>query len=183
MGMRPVKRNPFASANAKEYVPAPEADVPASVDWRTSNLVTEVKNQGSCGSCWAFSTIVSTEGQHAKKTGKLVSLSEQNLVDCVKNTDSCCNGCGGGLMNAAFDYIVAKQGGKVDTEASYGYKGANGACKFSASNAGATITGHTQIKAADEDGLKNAVGTVGPISVGVDASLSWQLCRFRALLG
>lgn len=81
-------------------------------------------HQGSCGSCWAFSTIVSIEGAHAKKSGDLVKLSEQNLVDCVKkqhdpsNGQTCCMGCRGGLMNDAMQYVIDKQAGGVDTEQS-----------------------------------------------------------------
>ena len=103
-------------------------------DWRDHNLVNPVQNQGSCGSCWAFSTIVSIEGAHAKATGDLVKLSEQNLVDCVKgqhdpsNGQSCCNGCRGGLMNDAMQYVIDKQSGGVDTEAAYGYHGVGGKC-------------------------------------------------------
>jgi len=154
---------------------------PESVDWREHNMVTEVKNQGSCGSCWAFSTVVSIEGQHAKATGKLVSLSEQNLVDCVKDvvlpneTQKCCMGCRGGLMDDAFQYLIDKQGGAIDTEAAYPYKGYNGQCSFSAKQSGATIQGWTGVPQGDEEALLDAVATVGPVSIGVDASVGWQL--------
>jgi len=154
---------------------------PTSVDWRTKGLVADVKNQGSCGSCWAFSTIVSIEGQHAKKTGAITSLSEQNLVDCVKgvklpnDTDTCCMGCQGGLMDDAFSYVLKSQSGAIDTEAGYPYRGLAGTCAYDAAKEGATIGGWTDIPQGDEAALLDAVATVGPVSIAVDAGIGWQL--------
>ena len=157
------------------------AAAPDAVDWRAKNLVAPVKNQGSCGSCWAFSTVVSIEGQHAKQTGKLVSLSEQNLVDCVKGvtlpneTGTCCMGCRGGLMDDAFQYLLDKQAGAIDTEAAYPYRGVGGQCSFDSAKSGATISAWTGIPQGDEQALLDAVATVGPVSIAVDASIGWQL--------
>ncbi|XP_071140419.1 procathepsin L-like [Mytilus edulis] len=149
-------------------------DPPASVDWRTKGYVTEVKNQKQCGSCWAFSTTGSLEGQTFKKTQKLPSLSEQNLVDCSKKQGN--KGCQGGLMNNAFTYIKVNDG--IDTEMSYPYKGKNGKCEFKKADVGGTDTGFTNVKTGSEEDLQQAVATIGPISVAMDASHpSFQMYR------
>ncbi|CAB4015545.1 cathepsin L1-like [Paramuricea clavata] len=161
-----TKYNHKLERSGSTYLPPSNVKLNSSVDWRKSGYVTGVKNQGQCGSCWAFSTTGSLEGQHFKKTGNLVSLSEQNLVDCSKSYGN--NGCEGGLMDDAFRYIKANNG--IDTEASYPYTAEDGSCHFSASNVGATCTGYVDVTKGSEADLKSAAGTVGPISVAIDAS-------------
>mmetsp|Transcript_4130 Transcript_4130/g.13819 ORF Transcript_4130/g.13819 Transcript_4130/m.13819 type:complete len:373 (-) Transcript_4130:332-1450(-) len=207
-GLRPALATRRARRDPPAGLPSAGAALPESVDWREKGVVTPPKDQGMCGSCWAFSAVASIEGQHALATGSLASLSEQNLVDCVHNEslppqpqpqtqtqtqgasararkgslgdddETCCMGCNGGLMDYAFEYLVDHQHGAIDTEAAYGYKGSTGgACKFNPGTGavGAKITGFADVPAGDEEALKRAVATVGPISVGVDASIGWQL--------
>jgi cathepsin L len=160
-----------ALANAQPSQTNVEA-LPTSVDWRTKGVVTPVKNQGQCGSCWSFSTTGSLEGQHAIATGNLVSLSEQNLVDCSGPEGN--DGCDGGLMTQAFEYVIKNNG--IDTEASYPYTAVQGKCKFNPANVGSTCSGYYNITSGSEADLQNASATVGPISVAMDAGLmSFQL--------
>ncbi|VFQ93228.1 unnamed protein product [Cuscuta campestris] len=139
-------------------------NLPTSVDWRTKGAVTPIKNQGKCGSCWAFSTIVGVEGINKIKTGQLVSLSEQELVDCEKDND----GCDGGLMDKAYEFIKKKGG--ITTERQYPYIARGEKCDSSKMNAPiVTIDGHENIPENDENALMKAVANQ-PVSVAIDAS-------------
>ena len=133
------------------------------MDWRTKNAVTPIKDQGQCGSCWAFSTTGSTEGAAAIATGKLVSLSEQQLMDC--STAQGNQGCNGGLMDNAFKYIISNGG--LDTEADYPYTMRDGTCNTAkAATHAATITGYTDVPQNNDAQLQAAVDK-GPVSVAM----------------
>ncbi|KAJ0666946.1 putative fruit bromelain [Helianthus annuus] len=154
--------SPSTSAFRYENVTA----VPSSMDWRKKGAVTPIKDQGQCGCCWAFSAVAAMEGITQLKTGKLVSLSEQELVDC--DTSGVDQGCEGGLMDNAFDFIVNNKG--LTTETNYPYKGVDGTCNSNeASNHAAAITGHEDVPANSESALLKAVASQ-PVSVAIDAS-------------
>ncbi|XP_028752638.1 zingipain-2-like [Neltuma alba] len=140
-------------------------DVPSSVDWRNQGAVTPVKNQGDCGCCWAFSAVAAMEGITKLSTGKLISLSEQELVDCDTGVDQ---GCEGGLMDDAFKFIIKNNG--ITSEANYPYKGVDGTCNANEeANHVATIKGYEDVPANSEQALQKAV-TNQPVSVAIDAS-------------
>ncbi|KAL5263218.1 hypothetical protein ACHWQZ_G008561 [Mnemiopsis leidyi] len=139
-----------------------------SVDWRSQGAVTPVKDQGQCGSCYSFSTTGSIEGQWFLKKGSLVSLSEQQIVDC--STDYGNQGCDGGLMTWSFMYIM--YAGGIDTEEAYPYEAEqNWGCSYDINNVGAKVQNYQNVGQSESD-LEYAVATVGPISVAIDASSS-----------
>ncbi|KDP45578.1 hypothetical protein JCGZ_17185 [Jatropha curcas] len=139
--------------------------VPSSMDWRKKGAVTPIKDQGQCGSCWAFSAVAAVEGITQLTSHKLISLSEQELVDCdTKGEDQ---GCQGGLMDDAFKFIENNQG--LTTETNYPYEGSDGTCNANKeANHAAKITGYEDVPANDEAALLKAVAQQ-PVSVAIDA--------------
>jgi len=141
---------------------------PSSVDWSSKGAVTPVKNQGQCGSCWAFSTTGSLEGSNFLVNGNLVSLSEQQLVDCAGSFGN--QGCNGGLMDNAFKYV--KESG-ICSESDYPYTARDGTCKSCSSVV--KLASYSDVPAKNLDALETAVAQQ-PVSVAVDAAgTGWQL--------
>merc|ERR1712070_745575 len=148
-----------------------ESAAPASIDWTTKGAVTPVKNQASCGSCWAFSTTGSIEGRNQIKNGKLVSLSEQELVSCASKYGN--QGCNGGLMDDGFKFVTAEG---LETEDSYSYKAATGTCDSTkeAAHDGlkpGVVTSFKDVASGSQTQLAAAVAE-GPVSVAIEADQS-----------
>ncbi|KAM6388141.1 pro-cathepsin H isoform 2-T2 [Pluvialis apricaria] len=140
---------------------------PDSIDWRKKgNYVTPVKNQGPCGSCWTFSTTGCLESAIAIATGKLLSLAEQQLVDCAQAFNN--HGCSGGLPSQAFEYILYNKG--LMGEDTYPYRAKNGTCKFQPEKAIAFVKDVINITQYDEDGMVEAVGKHNPVSFAFEVT-------------
>jgi len=152
-----------ASRNAYTVL---KTEAPASVDWRTSGAVTPVKDQGQCGSCWAFSATGSIEGAYAIANKKLVSFSEQQLVDC--STDQGNMGCNGGLMDYAFTYA---ESAKLETESDYPYTAMDGDCDYQATKGKLELKGFQDVTPNSPAQLEAAVA-LGPVSVAIEADTS-----------
>jgi len=162
LGYKPVQRE----RNVNYYTPVEAA--PASIDWRSKGAVTPVKNQGQCGSCWSFSATGAMEGRYQIAEGKLISLSEQQLVDCSTSFGN--HGCNGGLMDFAFKYA---EGTAMDTEASYGYTGRDGSCHNTTGSPVAKVKSFQDVAQNDPVALRDALAA-GPVSIAVDAAaLGW----------
>ncbi|KAL6851524.1 hypothetical protein ACP4OV_020457 [Aristida adscensionis] len=149
----------------------PTDGLPADFDWRDHGAVGPVKDQGSCGSCWSFSTSGALEGAHYLATGKLEVLSEQQMVDCDHECDpsdsrSCDAGCNGGLMTTAFSYLM-KAGG-LESEKDYPYTGMGGKCTFDKSKIVAQVNNFSVVS-VDEDQIAANLVKHGPLAIGINA--------------
>jgi cathepsin L len=144
--------------------------LPDSVDWRGQGVVNAIQDQGQCGSCWAFSAIQSIESLYAiAHSGQLYKLSEQNIVDCVVDDD----GCDGGWMDDAFDYVINSQNGKVNLLSDYPYTARDGNCRYNSATAVLVLAGYIDVKEGSEDDLADKVANNGPVAIAIDAS-NWS---------
>ncbi|EOY28037.1 hypothetical protein QUC31_012812 [Theobroma cacao] len=154
------------SSKTKRFKYQNLTNVPASIDWRNKGAVTQIKDQGHCGSCWAFSTVAAVEGIAKIKTGRLFSLSEQQLVDCVRTKGS--QGCKGGWMHDAFEYIVKNHG--LAEETRYPYKKKDGTCSpRKAAIKAVQILGYEDVPHKNEEALLKAASQQ-PVSVALDGN-------------
>ncbi|MCO5606448.1 hypothetical protein L7F22_060636 [Adiantum nelumboides] len=166
-------KQPLAFPSSDNLAPIlPTNDLPTDFDWHQLGAVSEVRNQGLCGSCWSFSTTGAVEGAYFVATGKLLSLSEQQLVDCDHECDpsyganACDNGCFGGLMTSAFSYI--QKAGGLQLEEDYPYKGFKGQCKFDASKVAVKVANFSSVMVDEEQIAANLVAN-GPLAIGINA--------------
>jgi len=166
LGLKHIKRNHSNSLNTATFR---RNAAPKSADWRKEGAVNEVKNQGQCGSCWAFSAVAAIEGAVAKDSGKLFDLAESELVDCAGSYGNA--GCNGGLMDSAFEYVIANGG--LCATLDYPYEAVDGSCKASTCDKVATISGYKKVPTNDEDALI-AASAEGVVSIAVEANSNFQ---------
>ncbi|KAG0493379.1 hypothetical protein HPP92_004373 [Vanilla planifolia] len=159
------RRRRLAGVGSDRYRFLDGESLPESIDWREKGAVNAIKDQGSCGSCWAFSATAAIEGINQIVTGDLISLSEQELVDCDRSYNE---GCNGGLMDYAFEFVIANGG--IDTEEDYPYTGVDGICdKIRELAHVVTITDYEDVPGYSEKSLQKAVAHQ-PVSVSIEGS-------------
>jgi C1A family cysteine protease len=142
--------------------------IPTSFDWRTKNAVSPVKNQGNCGSCYAFASMATLESQYLIKYAVLKKLSEQQIVDC----DTSNSGCNGGIMANVYYYLMTKHGPDSSTDYPYiSSTGATGTCKAASYAAQLKVTGYKFAGTTDENSIATWLSSYGPLAAALNAKL------------
>ena len=174
---------PVAVTDGEEPLPVSTGDHDV-IDWVFENKVSAVKDQGACGSCWAFSATGSLESAYAIKNGNVVTFSEQQLVDCSAKEGN--HGCNGGLMDNAFTYFESNS---AESESSYPYTAQDGQCSADSSQGIVKVSSYTDVTYNDEEALYTALKQQ-PISVAIDATqimyyhdgvITPDFCNFQKL--
>jgi cathepsin L len=169
LGLKRKGKSNTQSYTPRAYVPPRTRDLPPRVDWRNKSAVTPVKDQGQCGSCWAFSATAAMEGAWFQKTGDLLSLSEQLCVDCVNGGADTCDA--GGEMHDCYLQVISEGGDNLESD--YPYEASSGNdCRYDQSKSVTSFTDYVNITMFDEDALQKAI-VDHVISVGIDASSIW----------
>ncbi|MBN3302972.1 CATK protein, partial [Amia calva] len=137
-----------------------------SIDYRTLGYITPLEDQGLCGCCWAYSAAGPLEAQWMKKTGKLIPLSKQQLVDCTLNSGN--RGCSGGLPCIAYEYIKANGG--IQAAATYPYAMKEKVCAANQSKFVTTVKDWKYLPFGDEQALEDALVTIGPVAITMDST-------------
>lgn len=164
-------KGPIAGYGCKSFSSS-ASSAPSTLDWRTKNAVTSVKNQGQCGSCWTFSATGAIEGAWAISTGKLVDFSEQELVDCATGTSYGSHGCNGGQMDGAFKFVIEHgQCTLADYPYTSGVTKTSGTCNTKCTSV-AHLSACADVKANDQISLKGAV-SMQPVSIAIEADTKY----------
>ncbi|XP_052388701.1 cathepsin S, ortholog 1 [Carassius gibelio] len=150
------------------FPPPSQHPLPPRVDWTEHGMVSPVQNQGPCGSCWAFSAVGALEGQMKRRTGSLVPLSPQNLMDCSVSLGN--RGCRGGYLSRAFLYVIQNHG--IDSNTFYPYEHKQGTCRYSVTGRAGYCSGFRILPRHNEAALQYAVANIGPVSIGINAKLA-----------
>lgn len=156
-----------SQSNDVEFTDNSDVNAPDSIDWREKGAVNPVKDQGQCGSCWAFSAVAAIEGAYALKYKKLYSLAEQQFVDCDTGADDDEHnqGCNGGDMGLAFDYANANA---IEQGSDYPYHARDQKCQFDSKKGVVKVASHAYVTKNDPVALQNAVA-LGPVSIAIEA--------------
>jgi len=161
------RKGPKTLLSSQKTARATDVDFPPSIDWRDKKVVSPIKDQGACGSCWAFASTEQVESYVALSGAPLPILSPQHLVSCDSNPQHCggTGGCGGSIPELAFDFVQAHG---LALEKDYPYAGRDSPCnQTAAAHPAATLTGHVRLVQNDYQSVMQALSTVGPLAVNV----------------